>query len=162
MAIVCATSPGSSRHNDTKNVLGEANDVRQQQHYRSYDDQTRRRVPPDPVFEPGIRRAPSCGFHLTPDQTKIALRNALRYLPPELHEKAVPEFLEELRTYGRIYAYRWRPAGHIKGRPIDDYEGRCTEGKAFQVQIDNNLDFDVALYPYELVTYGETGSVCQN
>lgn len=118
--------------------------------------------PPDPVFEPGIRRAPSCGFHLTPDQTKIALRNALRYLPPELHEKAVPEFLEELRTYGRIYAYRWRPAGHIKGRPIDDYEGRCTEGKAFQVQIDNNLDFDVALYPYELVTYGETGSVCQN
>ena len=118
--------------------------------------------PPDPVFEPGIRRAPSRGFHLTPDQTKIALRNALRYLPPELHEKAVPEFLEELRTYGRIYAYRWRPAGHIKGRPIDDYEGRCTEGKAFQVQIDNNLDFDVALYPYELVTYGETGSVCQN
>ncbi len=117
--------------------------------------------PPDPVFEPGIRRAPSRGFHLTPDQTKIALRNALRYLPPELHEKAVPEFLEELRTYGRIYAYRWRPAGHI-GRPIDDYEGRCTEGKAFQVQIDNNLDFDVALYPYELVTYGETGSVCQN
>ena len=118
--------------------------------------------PPDPVFEPGIRRAPSRGFHLTPDQTKIALRNALRYLPPELHEKAVPEFLEDLRTYGRIYAYRWRPAGHIKGRPIDDYEGRCTEGKAFQVQIDNNLDFDVALYPYELVTYGETGSVCQN
>ena len=56
--------------------------------------------PPDPVFEPGIRRAPSRGFHLTPDQTKIALRNALRYLPPELHEKAVPEFLEELRTYG--------------------------------------------------------------
>ena len=97
-----------------------------------------------------------------PDQTKIALRNALRYLPPELHEKAAPEFLEELRTYGRIYAYRWRPAGHIEGRPIDDYEGRCTEGKAFQVQIDNNLDFDVALYPYELVTYGETGSVCQN
>ena len=28
--------------------------------------------------------------------------------------------------------------------------------------IDNNLDFDVALYPYELVTYGETGQVCQN
>ena len=118
--------------------------------------------PPDPVFEPGIRRAPSRGFRLTDEQTRTALRNALRYLPSELHEKAAPEFLEELRTYGRIYAYRWRPAGHIKGRPIDEYEGRCTEGKAFQVQIDNNLDFDVALYPYELVTYGETGSVCHD
>ena len=118
--------------------------------------------PPDPVFEPGIRRAPSRGFRLTDEQTRTALRNALRYLPSELHEKAAPEFLEELRTCGRIYAYRWSPAGHIKGRPIDEYEGRCTEGKAFQVQIDNNLDFDVALYPYELVTYGETGSVCHD
>ncbi|KAG9059956.1 urocanate hydratase, partial [Cutibacterium granulosum DSM 20700] len=80
--------------------------------------------PPDPVFEPGIRRAPSRGFRLTDEQTRTALRNALRYLPSELHEKAAPEFLEELRTYGRIYAYRWRPAGHIKGRPIDEYEGR--------------------------------------
>lgn len=118
--------------------------------------------PPDPVFEPGIRRAPSRGFRLNAEQTRLALRNALRYLPEELHERAAPEFLEELRTYGRIYAYRWRPAGPIKGRPIDEYEGRCTDGKACQVQIDNNLDFEVALYPYELVTYGETGSVCQN
>lgn len=119
-------------------------------------------LPPDPVFEPGIRRAPSRGFRLTPEQTRLALRNALRYLPEELHAAAAPEFLEELHTYGRIYAYRWRPAGPIKGRPIDTYAGRCTEGRAFQVQIDNNLDVDVALYPYELVTYGETGSVCQN
>lgn len=118
--------------------------------------------PPDPVFEPGIRRAPSRGFRLNAEQTRLALRNALRYLPEELHERAAPEFLKELRTYGRIYAYRWRPAGPIKGRPIDEYEGRCTDGKACQVQIDNNLDFEVALYPYELVTYGETGSVCQN
>lgn len=119
-------------------------------------------LPPDPVFEPGIRRAPSRGFHLTEEQTRLALRNALRYLPPELHEAAAPEFLHELRAYGRIYAYRWRPQGRIHGRPIDEYEGQCLEGRAFQVQIDNNLDFDVALYPYELVTYGETGSVCQN
>ncbi len=118
--------------------------------------------PDDPVFEPGVRRAPSRGFHLTDEQTRTALRNALRYLPPELHAKAAPEFLEELRTLGRIYAYRWRPAGRLHGKPIDEYRGRCIEGRAFQVQIDNNLDFDVALYPYELVTYGETGSVCQN
>jgi urocanate hydratase len=63
---------------------------------------------------------------------------------------------------GRIYGYRFRPKGHIKGKPIDAYQGNCIEGKAFQVMIDNNLDFDVALYPYELVTYGETGQVCQN
>ena len=73
-----------------------------------------------------------------------------------------PEFLEELITTGRVYAYRFRPEGHIKGKPIDQYRGKCIEGQAFQVMIDNNLDFDVALYPYELVTYGETGQVCQN
>ncbi len=118
--------------------------------------------PAEPVFDPSVRRAPSRGFRLNKEQTKLALRNALRYLPEELHEKTVPEFLEELRTYGRIYAYRWRPSGEIKGKPIDEYKGKCVEGKAMQVQIDNNLDTDVALYPYELVTYGETGSVCQN
>ena len=65
-------------------------------------------------------------------------------------------------TRGRIYGYRFRPKGKIKGLPIDAYKGNTLEGKAFQVMIDNNLDFDVALYPYELVTYGETGQVCQN
>ncbi len=119
-------------------------------------------LPEMPEFVPGIRRAPSRGFNLTPEQTKIALKNALRYVPEELHEKLAPEFLEELLTRGRIYAYRYRPPGRIYARPIDEYRGNCIEGKAFQVMIDNNLDFEVALYPYELVTYGETGSVCQN
>ncbi|KUK35675.1 MAG: Urocanate hydratase HutU, partial [Thermacetogenium phaeum] len=119
-------------------------------------------LPEMPEFVPGIRRAPSRGFNLTPEQTKIALKNALRYVPEELHEKLAPEFLDELLTRGRIYAYRYRPPGRIYARPIDEYKGNCIEGKAFQVMIDNNLDFEVALYPYELVTYGETGRVCQN
>lgn len=118
--------------------------------------------PEMPDFVPGIRRAPSRGFHLSQAQTEIALKNALRYLPEELHEKAAPEFLQELMAYGRIYAYRWRPAGRIYGRPLDEYKGNCLAGKAFQVMIDNNLDFAVGLYPYELVTYGETGSVCHD
>ena len=118
--------------------------------------------PEMPEFQEGIRRAPDRGFRLTKAQTKIALRNALRYVPEELHEKLAPEFMEELKTYGRVYAYRYRPAGRIYGKPIDEYKGNCLAGKAFQVMIDNNLDFEVALYPYELVTYGETGSVCQN
>ncbi|EGW37180.1 urocanate hydratase [Desulfosporosinus sp. OT] len=119
-------------------------------------------LPDKPEFIEGIRRAPDRGFSLTLAQTKIALKNALRYVPEELHEKLAPEFLEELRTRGRIYAYRFRPVGRLYGKPIDEYKGNCIEGKAFQVMIENNLDFDVALYPYELVTYGETGSVCQN
>lgn len=119
-------------------------------------------LPEYPEFIPGIRRAPSRGFRLSPAQTKIALKNALRYVPENLHDTLAPEFLEELYTYGRIYGYRYRPAGHIFGKPIDEYKGNCTDGKAIQVMIENNLDFDTALYPYELVTYGETGQVCQN
>ncbi|WP_423806528.1 urocanate hydratase [Peptoniphilus vaginalis] len=119
-------------------------------------------LPEKKSFEQGIRRAPDRGFRLSKDQTKIALRNALRYIPEKYHEELIPEFLEELTTRGRIYGYRFRPEGRIYGKPIDEYKGNCLAGKAFQVMIDNNLDFDVALYPYELVTYGETGSVCHD
>ncbi len=119
-------------------------------------------LPEYPPFEPNIRRAPNRGFTLSQDEAELALKNALRYIPEELHEKLAPEFMEELVTRGRIYGYRFRPKGRIWGRPIDEYKGNCIEGKAFQVMIDNNLDFEVALYPYELVTYGETGQVCQN
>lgn len=119
-------------------------------------------LPEMPVFEEGIRRAPDRGFRLTSEQTKTALKNALRYVPEELHEILAPEFMEELKTYGRIYAYRYMPKEKLYGKPIDEYIGNCTEGKAFQVMIENNLNPEVALYPYELVTYGETGSVFQN
>ena len=119
-------------------------------------------LPEMPEFDAGKRRAPDRGFRLTPAQTRQALKNALRYVPESLHETLAPEFLHELKTRGRIYAYRYRPQGRIYGKPIDQYKGNCLAGRALQVMIDNNLDFDVALYPYELVTYGETGQVCQN
>ena len=119
-------------------------------------------LPPMPDFVAGIRRAPTRHFNLSQKDTELALKNALRYIPEKWHPTLAPEFLEELTTRGRIYGYRFRPAGAIKGRPVDEYKGRCIEGKAFQVMIENNLDFEVALYPYELVTYGETGQVCQN
>ncbi|RPJ06197.1 MAG: urocanate hydratase, partial [Deltaproteobacteria bacterium] len=122
------------------------------------DDQ----LPEQESFLPGIRRAPDRGFRLSPSQTETALKNALRYVPEQHHARLIPEFLEELRSRGRIYGYRFRPHGAFKAKPIEAYQGRCLAGKAFQLMIDNNLDFDVALYPYELVTYGETGSVCQN
>ena len=119
-------------------------------------------LPGMPAFEPGCRRAPDRGYTLDARETVLALKNALRYIPERFHREMAPEFLEELRTRGRIYGYRFRPEGRLWGRPIGEYRGRCTEGRAFQVMIDNNLDFDIALYPYELVTYGETGQVCQN
>lgn len=119
-------------------------------------------LPEYPTFDEGIRRAPDRGFRLTPAQTRIALKNALRYIPKELHEKLAPEFLEELKTRGKIYGYRFRPQGDLKAKSIYEYPGKCIEGRAFQVMIDNNLSHAVALYPYELVTYGETGQVCQN
>jgi len=108
------------------------------------------------------RRAPKRELLLNEKEIKLAIKNALRYIPEKLHEELAPEFLEELMTRGRIYGYRYRPEGRIYGKPIDEYKGSCIEGKAIQVMIDNNLDFDIALYPYELVTYGETGQVCQN
>lgn len=119
-------------------------------------------LPPKADFEPGIRRAPNRGQVLNDKETVLALKNALRYIPEKFHKEIAPEFLQEYREHGRIYGYRFRPQGHLYGKPIDEYRGKCTEGRAFQVMIDNNLDFDVALYPYELVTYGETGQVCQN
>jgi urocanate hydratase len=115
-----------------------------------------------PEFVKDIRRAPDRGYTLNPAKTLVALKNALRYVPESLHAELAPEFLEELKTRGRIYAYRYRPQGDLKAKSIDEYKGKCIEGKAFQVMIDNNLCFDIALYPYELVTYGETGQVCQN
>jgi urocanate hydratase len=119
-------------------------------------------LPQLPDFDETKRRAPDRGFRLSPAQTRQALKNALRYVPESLHETLAPEFLRELKTRGRIYAYRYRPEGRIFGKPIDQYKSKCLAGRALQVMIDNNLDFDVALYPYELVTYGETGQVCQN
>jgi urocanate hydratase len=119
-------------------------------------------LPEMPDFADGVRRAPDRGLRLNRSQVATALKNALRYIPEPFHEQLIPEFLQELKDRGRIYGYRFRPEGPIKARPIDDYKGNCLAGKAFQLMMDNNLDFDVALYPYELVTYGETGSVCQN
>lgn len=120
------------------------------------------RLPDYPPFEPGIRRAPRRESRLTEKDKAQAVKNALRYIPPQFHAQMAEEFARELQEHGRIYGYRFRPRGRIWGKPIDEYAGKCIEGRAIQVMIDNNLDFDVALYPYELVTYGETGQVCQN
>ena len=119
-------------------------------------------LPEYPSFDPAYRRAPRREANLTRADKELAIRNALRYIPQQHHAQMAVEFAKELEETGRIYGYRFRPEGKLYGKPIEEYKGNCVEAKAFQVMIDNNLDFDVALYPYELVTYGETGQVCQN
>ena len=119
-------------------------------------------LPEYPTFEEGYRRAPYREAHLSQSDKELAIKNALRYIHPDHHEQMAKEFAKELEETGRIYGYRFRPQGKLYGKPIDEYKGNCIEGRAMQVMIDNNLDFDIALYPYELVTYGETGQVCQN
>lgn len=119
-------------------------------------------LPEYPTFKEGIRRAPKRELTLNKREIELAIRNALRYVPEELHEALAPEFLDELLTHGRIYAYRFMPKDRIYGHGIDEYKGCCVQARAFQVMIDNNLDHQIALYPYELVTYGETGQPCQN
>lgn len=118
-------------------------------------------LPPATQFKEDLRRAPTRGYNLNKNETKIALANALRYVPKSLHKTLAPEFLDELKTHGRIYGYRYRPQGEIKARPVDEYNG-ILEARGIQLMMENNLDFAVALYPYELVTYGESGQVCQN
>ncbi|PKM83609.1 MAG: urocanate hydratase [Firmicutes bacterium HGW-Firmicutes-13] len=119
-------------------------------------------LPEMPEFVRGTRRAPKRELVLNQEEIKLALKNALRYIPEKWHKKLAPQFLYELLNRGRIYGYRFRPKGNIYGKPVSEYRGNCLAGKAMQVMIDNNLDFDIALYPYELTTYGETGQVCQN
>ena len=79
-------------------------------------------LPPYPTFDPQYRRASDRGFNLSETDTVLAVKNALRYVPSELHDVLAPEFLEELMTRGRIYAYRYRPPGAIKARPVDEYK----------------------------------------
>lgn len=119
-------------------------------------------LPAKKEFQTGIRRAPRRELNLTPREMRLAVSNALRYIPKQFHAEMAQEFMDELIERGRIYGYRFRPEGKIFAKPVEAYQGKTLEGKAFQLMMDNNLDFDVALYPYELVTYGETGQVCQN
>jgi len=99
---------------------------------------------------------------LTPKQKELALANALRYFPAEHHATLAPEFAEELRTYGRIYMYRFMPDYAIHARPIEAYPAKTPQAAAIMLMIQNNLDPAVAQHPEELITYGGNGAVFQN
>ncbi len=120
------------------------------------------RLPALQPYDPSINHAPKRKDILTATEKQLALRNALRYFPQELHAALAPEFAEELKTYGRIYMYRYRPTYKMYARHIDEYPHRSRQAAAIMMMIQNNLDPRVAQHPHELITYGGNGAVFQN
>ncbi len=119
-------------------------------------------LPERKPYDPAISHAPRRKDILTSEQKKLALRNALRYFPTKHHAILAPEFLDELRQYGRIYMYRFRPDYEMKARPIKDYPHQSKQAASIMTMIQNNLDYAVAQHPHELITYGGNGAVFQN
>jgi urocanate hydratase len=119
-------------------------------------------LPQPKPYEANINHAPKRKEILSDDEKKLALRNALRYFDPKHHAELIPEFRNELETYGRIYMYRLRPDYRMYARPISEYPGKCEQAKAIMLMIQNNLDYAVAQHPHELITYGGNGAVFSN
>ena len=119
-------------------------------------------LPQHPGMDATVNHAPKRKDILSPEEKKLAIRNALRYFPVNLHAALAPEFAKELVDYGRIYMHRFRPSYAMKARPINEYPGKCLEAKAIMLMIQNNLDPSVAQHPHELITYGGNGAVFQN
>ena len=119
-------------------------------------------LPNPKPFETNINHAPKRKQILSPEESKLALRNALRYFEAKHHAALLPEFKNELATFGRIYMYRFRPDYEMRARAINEYPGKCDQAKAIMLMIQNNLDYAVAQHPHELITYGGNGAVFQN
>ena len=119
-------------------------------------------LPTKKAYELEVNHAPKRKEILSIAEKKLALRNALRYFDVKHHAELLPEFAEELQTYGRIYMHRFRPEYKMYARPISEYPGRCEQTKAIMLMIQNNLDPAVAQHPHELITYGGNGAVFQN
>ena len=119
-------------------------------------------LPEAKPYDPSINHAPKRKDILTDEEKVLALKNALRYFPKELHAALAPEFAQELKDYGRIYMYRYRPSYDIYARPIDEYPARSRQAAAIMAMIQNNLDPRVAQHPHELIIYGGNGAIFQN
>lgn len=119
-------------------------------------------IPAAKPYQQGINHAPKRKDILTKEEKSLALRNALRYFPKHMHADLAPEFAEELKTYGRIYMYRFRPEYVIKARHYKDYPHNSVQAACIMLMLQNNLDDAVAQHPHELITYGGNGAVFQN
>ncbi len=120
------------------------------------------RLPEAQPYDKEINHAPRRKDILKPEEKVLALKNALRYFPKELHQALAPEFAAELKTYGRIYMYRYRPSYKMYARPVDEYPAKSRQAAAIMAMIQNNLDPRVAQHPHELIIYGGNGAIFQN
>ena len=120
------------------------------------------RLPQPKPYDTSINHAPRRKDILTPEEKRLALRNALRYFPKKFHAELAPEFARELAAYGRIYMYRFRPDYAMYARPLDVYPHRSEQAAAIMLMIQNNLDPAVAQHPHELIVYGGNGAIFQN
>ena len=119
-------------------------------------------LPEPKSYDSNINHAPKRKDILTPAEKKLALKNALRYFPAKHHATLLPEFRQELETYGRIYMYRFRPDYKIHARSIDEFPHKSRQAAAIMLMLSNNLDYAVAQHPHELITYGGNGAAFQN
>ena len=119
-------------------------------------------LPDPPPYDTAIDHAPKRKDILSVEEKKLAVRNALRYFPPQHHDILAPEFAAELQKYGRIYMYRFRPDYEMLARPLESYPCNTLHAGAIMLMIQNNLDPNVAQHPHELITYGGNGAVFQN
>ena len=119
-------------------------------------------LPEAKPYDKDINHAPKRKDILSPEEKVLALKNALRYFPEALHAQLAPEFAQELKDYGRIYMYRYRPSYKIYARPIDEYPAKSRQAAAIMAMIQNNLDERVAQHPHELIIYGGNGAIFQN
>ncbi len=119
-------------------------------------------LPQPRPYDASVNHAPRRKDILSPEEKKLAVRNALRYFEPRHHAVLAPEFARELEDYGRIYMYRFRPEYEMYARPLDEYPAKCPQAAAIMAMIQNNLDPRVAQHPHELITYGGNGAVFQN
>lgn len=120
------------------------------------------RLPEPKPYDKTINHAPQRKDILTAEEKVLALKNALRYFPAKFHAELAPEFAQELKDYGRIYMYRFRPSYDMYARPIDEYPCRSRQAAAIMAMIQNNLDPRVAQHPHELIIYGGNGAIFQN
>ena len=119
-------------------------------------------LPPKKEYDRSVSHAPKRKNILTTEEKKLAIKNALRYFPENLHPKLAIEFAEELKEYGRIYMYRYRPDYKIKARHLEDFPHKSKQAAGIMMMLSNNLDYAIAQHPHELITYGGNGAVFQN
>jgi len=154
---------GSTRNKNRKDKTATMSQTEIKENFvQSIREGIPQQLPPDPDFDPNINHAPKRKDILTNSEKRLAIRNALRYIPTEHHTFLAKEFANELDSYGRIYMHRYRPKYMIAAKHLEDFPHQSAQAAGIMLMLSNNLDHAVAQHPHELITYGGNGAVFQN